>query len=42
MLTRAPFKSGDGAHRIQVRGLGVKNPKSKGTAISIDAITAIK
>lgn len=41
VLTRAPFKTGDGAHRIQVRGVGVKNVKSKGTAIGIDAITAV-
>jgi hypothetical protein len=42
VLTRAPFKSGNGAHRIQVRGVGVKNVKSKGTAIGIDAITAVR
>lgn len=42
VLTRAPFTSGNGAHRIQVRGVGVKNVKSKGTAIGIDAITAVR
>jgi hypothetical protein len=42
VLTRAPFTSGNGAHRIQVRGVGVKNAKSKGTAIGIDAITAVR
>ena len=41
-LTRAPFATVDGFHRIQVRGVGVKNVRSKGTAISIDAITAVK
>ena len=42
VLTRAPFHSGAGFHRIQVRGIGVKNGKSTGTAISIDAITAVR
>ncbi|MCU1589870.1 MAG: hypothetical protein JWP11_1126 [Frankiales bacterium] len=42
VLTRAPFKSGAGDHRIQVRGVGAKNAASKGTAIAIDAITAVK
>jgi hypothetical protein len=42
VLARAAFKGGTGIHRLQLKGVGAKNAKSKGTAVAVDAITAIR
>lgn len=42
VLTRASFPSGTGVHRIVVKGVGAKGPRSKGTAVAVDAVTALR
>ena len=41
MLARAPFPAA-GAHRVEVRGTGTKGPRSRGTAVAVDAVTAVQ
>ena len=42
VLTRIGFKVPGGAHRVQINSTGQKNAKSKGTAVSVDAIVAVR
>ena len=41
VLTRASFPKA-GPHRVQVRGTGTKGPRSRGTAVALDAVTAVR
>lgn len=41
VLARTPFRTGLGLHRVQLRGVGAKSVRSKGTAVGIDAVTAL-
>lgn len=41
LLTRAAFTS-PGVHRVEVRGVGAKGPRSSGTAVAVDAIVAVR
>lgn len=40
VLARAVFPTA-GVHRIELRGTGTKSPRSRGTAVAVDAITAV-
>jgi hypothetical protein len=42
VLTRIGFTTAGGAHRVQITGTGLKNTRSKGTAVSVDAIIAVR
>ena len=42
VLSRIGFKVAGGVHRVQVNSTGLKNAKSKGTALSVDAIVAVR
>ncbi len=41
VLARATFASA-GMHRLEVRGTGTKAPRSRGTAVAVDAVTAVR
>jgi hypothetical protein len=41
VLARAVFRTA-GVHRLEVRGTGTKSPRSRGTAIAVDAVTAVR
>ena len=41
VLARTAFKAA-GAHRVQVVGTGAKHPASRGTAVAVDAVTAVR
>ena len=41
VLARSSFKT-SGIHRVQVRGIGMQHPGSKGSALAVDAITALR
>ena len=40
-LASVRFPAGSGLHLVEVRGLGAKRPASGGTAIAVDAVTAV-
>ena len=42
VLARTPLKGGTGIHRLQIKGVGAKNAKSKGTGVAVDAVTALR
>ena len=42
VLARTALKGGATIHRLQLRGVGVKNARSTGTAVALDAVTAIR
>ena len=41
VLTRAAFAKA-GPHRVTVRGTGTSGPRSRGTAVAVDAVTAVR
>ena len=41
VLARATFTSA-GVHRLELRGTGTKSPRSRGTAVAVDAVTAVR
>lgn len=41
VLARTPLKGGATIHRLQLRGVGEKNAKSRSTAFTLDAVTAL-
>lgn len=41
VLARAAFATA-GVHRVEVRGTGTKGPRSRGTAVAVDAVTAVR
>ena len=41
VLARAVFPKA-GVHRIEVRGTGTKSPRSRGTGVAVDAVTAVR
>jgi hypothetical protein len=41
VLTRASFTT-PGQHQVVVRGTGAKGPRSRGTAVAVDAVTAVR
>ena len=41
VLARAVFPAA-GVHRVEVRGTGTKSPRSRGTAVAVDAVTAVR
>ena len=41
VLARVTFGT-PGTHRVELRGVGAKRPASKGTAVAVDAITAMR
>jgi len=42
VLARTALAGGTGLHRLQLKGVGAKNTRSKGTAVAVDAVTAIR
>ena len=41
VLARTTFAK-PGAHRVEVRATGTKGPRSRGTAVAVDAVTAVR
>ena len=42
LLSRIGFEVPGGVHRVELRGTGLKHSRSKGAAVSVDAITAVR
>ena len=41
VLARVTFRT-PGTHRVELRGVGAKRPASRGTAVAVDAVTALR